>query len=94
MLVASQPGQQTSSVQILMDRTAPIPAIGAPNPSNPVDPNGPTQSEAGWFKDNPHLTSIVPRDPNVFGSGVETITYSASGATTIATKTRERAAGR
>src|SRR5204862_221528 len=79
-LIASQPGQQSSSVQILMDRTAPRPGIGAPNPNNLLDPNGPPQSADGWYKDNPHVVSIVPQDPNSFGSGVDTVTYSASGA--------------
>ena len=60
-LVASQPGQQSSSVQILMDKTQPISAIGAPNPANPVDPNGPVPSTYGWYKDGGHLTSIVPK---------------------------------
>src|SRR5204863_199168 len=87
-LIASQSGQQSSSVQILMDRTAPRPGIGAPNPNNLLDPNGPPQSADGWYKDNPHVVSIVPQDPNSFGSGVDTVTYSATGAVPIATKTR------
>ena len=91
-LVASQPGQQSSTVQILMDKSAPVPAIGAPNPQNPIDENGPSQSAFGWYKDNPHLASIVPKDPNSFGSGVDTITYSASGAVSIATKTVDQPA--
>ena len=91
-LVASQPGQQSSTVQILMDKTSPAPAIGAPNPQNPIDENGPPQSAFGWYKDNPHLASIVPKDPNSFGSGVDTITYSASGAVSIATRTVDQPA--
>ena len=78
-IVAFQSGQQQSRAEVLIDKRAPSPLIGAPTSAAP--------SDGGWYNDSPHKTSIVPNDPGQFGSGVATITYSARGATTIASKT-------
>ena len=74
-IVAFQSGQQQSRAEVLIDKRAPSPLIGAPNSAAP--------SDGGWYNDSPHKASIVPNDPGQFGSGVATITYSARGATTI-----------
>ena len=78
-LVAWQTGQQLSRVQILIDASAPVPGVDFPSGGRP--------NAAGWTSKNPIDVSIVPLDPREDGSGVETINYSASGATTIGAKT-------
>jgi hypothetical protein len=80
-ILAFQAGQQTSRTQILIDPHAPNALIASGS--------GGSGSAAGWFADDPHTVNLVPQDPttNGQGSGVSSITYSATGAYTIAQTT-------
>src|SRR5206468_1389685 len=73
-----QQGQENSQVQVLIDSTAPNPAVhfsSEPGSSN------------GWFKASTVHAAIEPTDPGTFGSGVDNMTYSATGATVIGSTT-------